>query len=343
MTIFHGRGASANPTGRFQKETTTLDPGEESAAGTEFLADHSRSILAENDSPDIPFRFSVNPYRGCEHGCIYCYARPTHEYLGLSAGLDFESKIFVKEEAPALLRKALLRPGYLPETVNISGVTDCYQPIEREKQLTRGCLEVLGQFGNPFTVITKNRLVTRDIDLIAPMAARNAAAVFVSVTSLDANLAARLEPRASRPEARLAAIRALSEAGIPTGVMVAPVVPALTDSEMPQILEAAYEAGARYAGFTLLRLPLGVEALFSAWLEDHYPDRKERVLSRIRDLRGGALNSTQFHARMKGEGPFAALLSQLFRNTCSRLGMNRRKLELTAGHFRRPGEQLALF
>ena len=342
MSIHRGRGSGENPAGRFEKSSVERDPGEEVAPTTEFLRDNARSILSSNDSPDIPFRLSVNPYRGCEHGCVYCYARPTHEYLDLSAGLDFESKIFVKEGAARLLRAELMKKSYVPEVINLSGVTDCYQPGEREKRVTRACLEVLAEFKNPFTIITKNRLVTRDIDILAPMAELSAAAVFVSVTSLQDSLAARLEPRASRPAARLEAIRTLAAAGIPVGVMVAPVIPGLTDHEMPSILKAAAEAGARHAGFTVLRLPYGVKDLFGTWLGDHFPDKKERVLSQVREVRDGKLNDSSFANRMRGSGENADLLRQLFSVHCRKYGLNREKLSLNAGHFSRPGEQLSL-
>jgi DNA repair photolyase len=341
MSALQGRGAGENPAGRFQKSATHRDPGEESAPTTEFFRDNARSILASNDSPDIPFRLSVNPYRGCEHGCVYCYARPTHEYLDLSPGLDFESRIFVKEDAPRLLRAELAKKSYAPEVINISGVTDCYQPVEREKRLTRGCLEVLAEFKNPFTIITKNRLVTRDIDVIAPMAKLNAAAVFVSVTSLDDELAGKLEPRASRPRARLEAIRTLADAGIPVGVLAAPVIPGLTDHELPSILKAAAGAGAKHAAFTVLRLPFGVRDLFATWLGDHYPEKKERVLAQVREVRDGKLNDANFGSRMRGSGESADLLQQLFQVHCRKYGLNREELTLAAGHFARPGEQLS--
>ncbi|RYZ96298.1 MAG: PA0069 family radical SAM protein [Proteobacteria bacterium] len=344
MTIHRGRGAVENPTGRFQANSILREPGEEPALSTEFFTDHTRSILARNDSPDIPFNLSVNPYRGCEHGCTYCYARPSHEFLGFSAGLDFESRILIKEEAAELLRAELMKKSYRPEVINLSGVTDCYQPIEREKRITRACIEVLREFKNPFSIITKNNLVTRDIDLIAPMAEVGAAAVFISITTLSDDLAAKLEPRASRPGARLAAIERLSAAGIPVGVIVAPVIPGLTDHEMPGILKAAAAAGACRAAFTPLRLPFGVADLFTRWLEEHYPLKKEKVLSQIREVRGGKLNDPNFTSRMKGEGDGAALLGQLFRLHCAKFGLNRegRRFELTTGHFARPGEQLRL-
>ncbi|MGZ3654792.1 MAG: PA0069 family radical SAM protein [Bdellovibrionota bacterium] len=340
-----GRGAGSNLSGRFESRSLEPDPGEEPLPHprTQFLADHSRTVISRTDSPDVGFRASVNPYRGCEHGCAYCYARPTHEYFGMSAGLDFETKVLVKHEAPVLLRSELLKPRYEPETLNFSGVTDCYQPAERRFRLTRSCLEVLAEFRHPFTIITKNALVTRDLDIIAPMASLQAAAVFVSVTSLDPKITEVMEPRTSRPAARLEAIRALSEAGVPVGVMVAPVIPGITDHELPLILEAAANAGATHAGFTPVRLPLSVAPLFEEWLGNHFPDRKERVLNRIRSMRGGKLNDPNFRSRMRGEGEFASLLSQMFHTHVRKLGLNRERLELSHAHFQRPGEQLGLF
>jgi DNA repair photolyase len=350
-----GRGAGSNRAGRFDQFRRARDPEDEAEIGgepfpeeaastrTEFLRDHARSILARNESPDIPFAVSVNPYRGCEHGCAYCYARPTHEYLGYSAGLDFETKIFVKEDAPLLLRRELLSPKYQPEVINISGVTDCYQPAERRYRLTRACLEVLAEFRNPCTIVTKNQLVTRDVDLLAEMAKEDRVAVFVTVTSLDPNLCGILEPRTSRPAARLGAIRTLHEAGIPVGVMVAPVIPAVTDHEMPRILEAAAQAGARHAGFVPLRLPLGVAPLFVEWLETYFPDRKEKVLNRIKGLREGKLNDPNFSTRMQGSGDFADLLGTMFRTSARKYGLNENELKLSTAHFQRPGEQLTLF
>ena len=347
--VHRGRGAASNATGRFEssvrgpEEPKEIWEEEGISPRTVFYRDASRSILTRNESPDIPFSVSLNPYRGCEHGCIYCYARPTHEYLGLSAGIDFETKIFVKEEAPILLRQELMKKSYVPEVVNISGITDCYQPAERKYRLTRACLEVLAEFQNPFTIITKNQLVTRDIDLIAPMAEIRGAGVFVTVTSLDAELAAKLEPRTSRPHARLEAIRALSEAGVPTGVMVAPVIPGLTDHELPKILEATAGAGAKMAGFTPVRLPYSVKDLFAEWLALHFPERKEKVLARIREIRDGKLNESSFGSRMRGSGPVADILGQLFHQGARKYGLDQFRLQLTTEHFRRPGEQLALF
>jgi DNA repair photolyase len=318
------------------------EPDEPSSPRTQFIPDHARTVLTSNDSPDIPFSASVNPYRGCEHGCAYCYARPTHEYLGYSAGVDFETRILVKEKAPELLRESLLKPKYKAQVINLSGVTDCYQPIERKLRLTRRCLETLAEFGNPFMIITKNFGVTRDLDVIAPMAAENKAAVFITVTTLDDALCSVLEPRTSRPKLRLEAIRRLSQAGVPVGVMVAPVIPGLTDSELPAILEAAYDAGARHSAFTPLRLPLTVAPVFTAWLEAHYPDRKDKVLHRIQSMRDGKLNDARFGHRMQGHGVFADQLSQIHALWSRKLGLNRERLELSTEGFRRPGEQMSL-
>ena len=310
---------------------------------TRFLKDTSRSIITYNDSPDVGFDASVNPYRGCEHGCIYCYARPTHEYLGFSAGLDFESRILVKERAPELLRRELASPRWKPQVVALCGVTDPYQPVERGLELTRGCLKVLAAFRNPVAIVTKNHLVTRDLDVLKELAARDAAVVFISVTTLDGELCARMEPRASQPHLRLSAIHALSEAGIPVGVLAAPVVPALTDHELPAILEAAAEAGAVCAGYSLLRLPFGVKDLFERWLEENYPDRKDKVLNRVREIRGGRLNDAGFKTRMRGQGIFAEQVEALFRATCRKLGLTRRTWNLSTASFRAPSDQLSLF
>ena len=344
-----GRGAAANPANRFEKlavvpDPTAADP-DSPPLRTVFLRDTSRSIIARNDSPDVGFEFSLNPYRGCEHGCVYCYARPTHEFLGFSAGLDFETRILVKEDAPALLRAALLRPAWTPAPIALSGVTDPYQPVERRLGLTRRCLEVLAEFRNPVVVITKNHGVTRDTDLLAELARHRAAMVFLSITSLDAKLQRTLEPRTSTPERRLAAVEQLAKAGIPVGTMVAPLIPGLTDHELPAILKAAAGAGARSAAFTPLRLPLGVADLFEQWLQTHFPERKEKVLGRIREIRGGKLNDPRMGTRMRGEGVYADQLRALFHTICRRQGLNRDKIQLSVAAFRRPDTtgQLGLF
>ncbi len=351
LVQIRGRGALANPANRFETLAYTPDPealdeedGEKTVA-TRYLRDSSRSIITRNSSPDVGFDFSLNPYRGCEHGCVYCYARPTHEYLGFSAGLDFETRILVKEAAPELLRARLSSPRWRPVPVAMSGVTDPYQPVERRLELTRRCIEVLAEFRNPLVIITKNHLVTRDIDLLVQLAAHDAVLVFLSVTSLDEPLRRKLEPRTSTAARRLDAIRQLSAAGIRTGVMVAPVIPGLTDHEMPAIIAAAAAAGARTAGFTPVRLPHGVAGQFAEWLTVHYPDRREKVLGRIREIRGGALNNARFGTRMRGEGPYAAQLGGLFRAACRKAGFERERHPLNTGAFRRPATrpQLGLF
>ena len=338
-----GRGASSNTTDRFSALTYEAEPedfdnyeDDKPRLKTEIFQDHSKSIVTENKSPDLGFNFSINAYRGCEHGCAYCYARPTHEYLGYSAGLDFESKIFVKEKAPELLREALMKKSWQPETITMSGVTDCYQPLERKMRLTRGCLEVLLEFRNPTAIITKNHLVLRDLDIFTEMAKYQGIFVMISVTSLDAGLAKDLEPRTSQPLARIKAIEALAKAGVPVGVNVAPVIPGLTDHEMPAILKAASEAGATIAGYTALRLPLSVAPVFSEWLEVHRPLKREKVLSQIRDIRGGKLNDANFGSRMHGEGAVADNLEKMFHLYARKFGFNQKRISLSADHFKRP-------
>ena len=345
-----GRGASWNPQNRFEKLEYVLDedasPSDDEPAPlprTLFLRDPTRTILAHNDSPDVGFDTSINPYRGCEHGCIYCYARPSHEFLGFSAGLEFETKILVKEDAPELLREELMSRKYEPRMIAISGVTDPYQPIERKLEITRRCLAVLAEFRNPVGIITKNHLVTRDIDILQELAAHNAVSVHISVTTLDPHLANLMEPRASRPELRIAAIEALAKAGIPAGVMVAPVVPAITDHEMPAILTAAANAGGTSAGFVVLRLPWAVAPLFEKWLEEHYPDRKEKVMNRVRDLREGKLYDPQWGVRQRGKGIFADQIASMFEVTCRRLKLDEKKYDLSTDAFRRPTTQGSLF
>ena len=344
-----GRGATGSPPNRFEKLSYERDPDwsdpEDPAPATEFLKDPSRSIIAYNDSPDVGFDASVNPYRGCEHGCIYCYARPTHEYLGFSAGLDFETKILVKEDAPDLLRRELSSPSWKPQVVAISGVTDPYQPVERRLGLTRRCLEVFVEFRNPVAIVTKNHLVTRDLDLLQELARYEAAAVFLSITTLDGSLARVMEPRTSHPARRLAAIEALTQAGVPAGVMVAPVIPGLTDHEAPSIIAAAAQAGARFSGYIPLRLPHGVRSLFEQWLAQHVPDRKAKVLNRIRAIRGGRLNDPRFVSRMKGEGIFAKQIAAMFSLACRKSDIDGRGPKLSTAAFRRPpsNAQLSLF
>ncbi len=342
------RGAPDNPANRFEKIHLEPDaewnPDDDPLPRTQFLVDHSATAIAYNDSPDLGFSASINPYRGCEHGCIYCYARPTHEYLGFSAGLDFETKIMVKTNAPELLRAELASPKWQPQVIVMSGVTDCYQPVERKLKLTRRCLEVLLEFRNPVAIITKNFLVTRDIDLLSELAKHNCASVTVSVTTLDTKLRNVMEPRTSPPLARLNAILKLSQAGIPVSVNVAPIIPGLTDHETPAILKAAAEAGATSAGFTVLRLPHGDKALFENWLSAHFPDRKEKVLNRIKAMRGGKLYDAQWGKRMRGEGIFAEQIEKMFEVARRQAGIQNHRGELSAAAFRRPGgAQLSLF
>ncbi len=338
-----GRGTPDNPANRFHPMEYVVEeelPEEDRPSPrTRFFVDQSRSILSRNNSPDLHFTWSLNPYRGCEHGCIYCYARPTHEYYGLSSGLDFETQIMVKKDAAKLLRKELMKPSWKPEPINFSGVTDCYQPIERKLQLTRQCLEVMVEFCHPVEIITKNRLVTRDIDLLQELAKHHAVEVCLSVTSLDETLAAQLEPRATRPPGRLAAIKELSEAGITVGIMNAPIIPGLNDHEMPDILAAARDAGATFAGFIPVRLPYAIKDLFSNWLQQHFPQSKDKVLNRIRDLRGDELNDPNFGSRMRGQGEWAEVLRQQFRIHKARLGYPKSIPPISSVAFQRPGWQ----
>src|SRR5213596_2721847 len=347
-----GRGASWSPANRFERLHVDLmdidvvdddpDAEERPRRATQYFRDATKSIITRNTSPDVGFETSLNPYRGCEHGCIYCYARPTHEYLGFSAGLDFESKIMVKTNAPELLCAELESPRWQPHALVMSGITDPYQPIERKLRITRRCLEVLAKFRNPVAIITKNRLVTRDIDLLCELTKYNAVAVNISVTSLDSALQRVLEPRTTSPQARLDAIRQLRSAGIPTGVMVAPIITGLTDHEVPRILDACAKAGAQFAAYTIVRLPWAVAPLFEQWLEEHFPDRKEKVLGRIRHLRGNRLNNSQWHTRMTGEGILSEQIASLFKVGCGHAGIGERPTLSTAA-FHRTKEQLKLF
>lgn len=335
--MMKGRGSESNPPNRFGKAYRFVEEEAESGPTlpvTQFLQDCSRTVIAYNTSPDVGFEASINPYRGCEHGCIYCYARPTHEYLGYSAGLDFETKIMVKEDAPLLLRKELQSPAWKPQVLAMSGVTDPYQPVEGKRRLTRQCLEVLLEFRNPVAIITKNRRIVRDLDLLSGLARFQSVAVFLSITTLDEDLCRILEPRTSPPERKLEALSILAEAGIPTGVLVAPVIPGLTDHEIPSIIRSAVEAGAAFAGMVPLRLPYAVAPLFEAWLERHLPDQKEKVLNRIRSIRGGKLNDPRFGARMAGEGIFSDQIRGLFDLACRKYGITGRSPLLSTAHFR---------
>lgn len=338
-----------NPAGRFEPieiEADLGETGEDPSPATRFYEDASRSIITRNTSPDIPFSASLNPYRGCEHGCGYCYARPTHEYIGFSAGLDFESKVLAKRDAPELLRRELASVRWEPQTLAMSGVTDPYQPVERKLEITRGCLQVLAESRNPVAVVTKNHLVTRDADLLAELARYEAAFVAISLTTLDETLRKVLEPRTSPPKRRLAAIEKLSEAGVPVGVMTAPIIPAVNDHELPDLLSAAADAGARFAAHTIVRLPGAVAPVFEDWLERNFPERKEKVLNRLRSMRGGSVNDPRFGSRMRGEGAFADQIRQLFEISRRRAGIGEGRGSLSTDHFRRPdppGAQSRLF
>ncbi len=350
-----GRGAVSNRAGRYEPALRERvadgwadgrHEEDDAPPRTTLTRDTSRTIIARNSSPDVPFDRSINPYRGCEHGCVYCFARPTHAWLGLSPGLDFETKLLFKPEAAKLLEAELRRPGYRPAVMAMGTNTDPYQPVERRLRITRSVLEVLAAFNHPVGIVTKSALVTRDIDILAPMAAKRLARVYVSITTLDPALAARLEPRAPTPWRRLAAVKALAEAGVPVGVMVAPVIPALTDAEMERILEQAAAHGADSAGYVLLRLPLEIKELFEEWLQVHAPGKAARVLSLVRQTRQGALYDPRWGKRQTGTGPYAALIGRRFQLAVHRHGLNRRSWSFDHTLFRPPaktGDQLALF
>lgn len=337
-----GRGSGVNPNNRFSSLHVSFDDEElaERRHPTEFLRDDSQSILSRNSSEDLSFEAGINPYRGCEHGCAYCYARTYHEYLGFSAGIDFETKIVVKERAPELLEKELASPRYQPKVLAMSGATDAYQPAERRLKITRGCLEVLARFRNPVLIITKNALVTRDLDHLSELAAYNAAAVYCSITTLDPALARILEPRAASPRARLAAVAALAEAGVPVGVSAAPMIPGINDHELPSIVEAAHQAGASFGFYSLVRLPGAVESVFEDWLRRHFPDRREKVMARIRESHGGTADQNKPGVRMRGQGGLATQTNQLFKITARKLGLRTGSPPLELNHFRRvlPGQ-----
>ena len=350
--LLKGRGARSNDSSRYDSERRVgfddgwrCDDDEPLPIRTEVLRDATRTIIARNTSPDISFNQSINPYRGCEHGCIYCFARPTHAYLGLSPGLDFESKLLVKPDAAKLLEAELSKPSYKPQVIAMGTNTDPYQPIEREWRTTRSILEVLAAFKNPVGIVTKSALIARDIDILAPMAAEGLAKVALSITTLDRKLARMMEPRAATPERRLETLQALSAAGIPTVVMTAPIIPALNDEEMESILAAAAEAGTKQAGYTLLRLPLEIKDLFREWLEAQVPDRAKHVMSLVRSMRGGKDYDSNWGTRMTGSGPYAQLIAQRFAIATKRLGLNQTRVQLDTSKFQRPaktGDQLSL-
>ena len=354
--IAKGRGSQINPPNRFggphheidfeylEHDTEYLESLQKPA--TEYIPDRSKSIVAENDSPDVGFRYSINPYRGCSHGCSYCYARQTHEYLGFNAGLDFETKIMVKEDAPELFREFLARKNWVPEPIALSGVTDCYQPAERQFKLTRRCLGVAAEFQQPMIIITKNALVLRDLDLLRDLASQNLIHVILSVTTLNAELARSMEPRTSTPVARLRAMSVLADAGIPVRVLMAPIIPGLNESEIPTVLAASKDAGATGAGYVLLRLPLTVGPVFWEWLERTYPNRFQRVRRRIQAVRGGKFNDSQFGTRMSGTGEISKRISDLFCLFRKRHGLDGNLPLLDCSRFRSPqpkAGQLYLF
>ncbi|MEQ8355072.1 MAG: PA0069 family radical SAM protein [Kiloniellaceae bacterium] len=346
-----GRGAVSNASGRYEpfarvatddgwgQDPKAFPPGglaEPAPPPTEVTWDSTRSIITRNNSPDVPFDRSINPYRGCEHGCVYCFARPSHAWLGYSPGLDFETKILAKPEAGRLLRKELARKSYRPEPIALGTNTDPYQPVERRLKITRGILEVLKETRHPFTIVTKSNMVMRDLDILAPMAREGLVRVMISLTTLDRELARVMEPRAPTPQRRLEAMRTLNAAGVPTGVLTAPVIPAINDAELEALLEAAARAGAKHAGYVLLRLPLEIKELFAEWLEAHFPDRKNKVLNLVRDTRDGALYQSDFGLRQRGSGVYADLIAKRFKQCARRLGLNRGQQPLDTAQFEPP-------
>ena len=349
-----GRSSGFNPQNRFEEivlvpteDESRFFPGEDQAerkVETKFFVDTSKAALAKNDSPDIGFTYSINPYRGCEHGCIYCYARPSHEYLGFSSGLDFETKIMVKEDAPKLLREAFLKKNWEPQVVAMSGNTDCYQPIERKLKITRRCLEVFLEFRNPVGIVTKNFLITRDMDLLTQLANLNLVSVAISITSLNQELTRKMEPRTSSPAKKLEAMELLAKHAIPVGVLVAPVIPGLTDEEIPSILREVSSRGATFAGLQMIRLPFAVKDLFVDWIKREFPDRENRIIGRIKDVRKGRMNSSEFKERMRGTGETARAIHQLFYTTCRKYHLGNGKFNLATDKFRKPtGMQMEIF
>jgi DNA repair photolyase len=347
-----GRGARSNEASRFDQHSAEfVDDGWDTLAElprlrTEIFTETPKSIISKNQSPDISFDRSINPYRGCEHGCVYCYARPSHAYMGLSPGLDFESKLFIKPNAAALLREELTAPNYQAKTIALGANTDPYQPIERDYRITRSVIEVLAEFNHPFGIVTKSATVLRDLDLLKPLAEKGLVKVAISLTTLDSKLARDMEPRASTPMKRLSAIDILAKAGIPTVVMMGPIIPGLNDSEIENILKAARNSGAREAGYTMLRLPLEVKEIFKDWLEKTYPDKAQRVMSLIKSTRGGNDNDPNFGTRMAGTGPYAWTIGRRFQLACQRLGLNENRVKLRTDLFNRPvqkGEQMVMF
>jgi DNA repair photolyase len=350
-----GRGAQFNPKNRFERlyienfkddeiDGSFSEEDIKRKIQTQYFKDNSRSVIAVNDSPDIDFDYSFNPYRGCEHGCIYCYARPSHEFLGFSSGLDFETKIMVKENAAELLEEEFKKKNYKPDIIIFSGNTDCYQPVESKLKITRNALKVCLKYRNPVGLITKNSLVQRDIDVLKDMSEHNLISVTISITSLNKSLISKMEPRTSVPIKRLETIEKLSENNIPVGVNLAPIIPGLNDEEIPAILEEASRRGAQYAGCIILRLPYSVKDLFVQWLFDEFPERANKIINRIKDIRGGKLNHSEFGQRFKGEGEFAETIKNLFEISCKKYGLNKRKFDLSVANFKRSSSnQLEMF
>ena len=350
---FRGRGANLNPKNRFEKlsvedfsfdDWSDFEEPEINNLPTEYFVDESKTVIAKNDSYDVGFAYSFNPYRGCEHGCIYCYARPTHEYLGFSSGVDFETKIMVKPKAAFLLEQEFKKKNYRPDIIIFSGNTDCYQPVEKKLQITREALKVCLKYGNPVGVITKNALIQRDVDVLKEMTELGIVSVTISVTTLDKDLARKMEPRTSTPEMRLKTIETLARNNIPVGVNVAPVIPGLNDKEIPGILKETSDRGAEFAGYIMLRLPYSVKELFIEWIKREFPERASKVINGIKSVRNGKLNSSEFGIRFKGEGELADTVKNLFQISCRKYGLNRRMFNLTTEHFKSDfTEQLQLF
>lgn len=347
-----GRGAQFNIQNRFEQvhinndlsdRDEYFDIDDENKVQTVFFTDHSKSILSKNESPDLGMMYSINPYRGCEHGCIYCYARPTHEYLGFSSGLDFETKIMIKPDAPKLLEEAFLKKSWVPQTIVMSGNTDCYQPVEKKLKITRGCLEIFLKYQNPVTIISKNALVQRDIDILRELAKLNLARVVISITSLKNEVQRKMEPRTSIPLKRLQTVEMLARNGISVGVNVAPIVPGLTDEEMPTILKEATENGASFAGKVILRLPHAVKDLFVDWVKREFPDRANKIINRLKEMHGESLYNSEWRKRMSGEGKWAETLQQIFEANCRKLNLNKDNTPLSTHHFRRISNQTELF
>jgi DNA repair photolyase len=353
QTIKRGRGAQYNPKNRFEifyledfKEDELdyfAEEAGEKKIPTQFFHDDSKTVIAKNDSYDVGFEYSFNPYRGCEHGCIYCYARPTHEFLGFSAGIDFESKIMIKEKAPQLLEAEFNRSNYKPDFIMFSGNTDCYQPVERKLKITREALKVCLKYRNPVSIISKNELIKRDIDILQDMAELNLVSVCISITSLDKQLAGKMEPRTSSPERRLQTIKKFAEKKIPVGVNIAPVIPGLNDEEIPSIIKEASARGAIFAGRIMLRLPYAVKELFLGWLKKEFPDRENKIVNKIKEMRNGRLNDYEFGTRFSGKGELAETIHSLFELSCKKYGLNTERIELRKDLFRKPTNQLEIF